>query len=278
MDNIAEKIREVSLEDQEKAQSLDNQEEKSNIDAEPTQTELKAKEAGWHKGGKDRDGNELSADEFLARKPLFNKIHGLQDKYDKDITELKDMVRGLQDDNKKITVASMKKQESLMAQLQAEKGKALDDLDVEKVKELDNQIDTVRETISLNKPEPAASREEWEGAYTSFLHDNDWYDDKPGLAKRADMIARNIMEKDKNTLPTDLYLSVAKKIREEFPERFAEKKVTTKVGTTNNRGSRNVSKKQVRLSDLDPEEARIVRNMMDMTGKSEEEYLKNYEL
>lgn len=279
MNEIAEKIREASLEDQQNSQTVDNSEEKSIIDAEPTEVELKAKEAGWHKGGKDRDGNELSADEFLARKPLFNKIHGLQDKYDKDITELKDMVRGLQDDNKKITVASMKKQETLMGQLKVAKGQALDDLDIEKVKELDGQIEQVRETISLTKPDkPVASKEEWESAYSSFLHGNEWYDDKPGLAKRADMIARNIMESDNNTLPTDLYESVAKKIREEFPERFAEKQPTTKVGTTNNRGSRNASKKQVRLSDLDPEEARIVKNMMEMTGKTEEEYLKNYEL
>ena len=278
MSEVAEKIREASLEEQTNTQSVDSPDEKSNIDTEPTEVELKAKEAGWHKGGKDRDGNELSADEFLARKPLFNKIHGLQDKYDKDITELKDMVRGLQDDNKKITVASMKKQEDLMGQLQAAKGQALEDLDIEKVKELDTKIDSVRETISLNKPEQSASREEWEDAYTTFLHSNDWYDDKPGLAKRADMIARNIMSNDKSTLPDKLYSDVAKKIREEFPERFAEKKSATKVGSTNNRGSRNASKKQVRLSDLDPEEARIVRNMMDMTGKSEEEYLKNYEL
>ena len=255
-------------------------EEISRETEQPTETEIKAAEAGWHKGGKDKDGNELSAEEFLARKPLFNKIHGLQDKYDRDITELKEMVRSLQDDNKKITVASMKKQEQLMSELKIAKEQALNDLDTDKVRQIDSQIDQVRENISQSRSTgQAATKEDWNKSYFNFLKDNAWYDTNPGLAKAADIVAREIMQKDATTAPDTLYSEVSKQIREQFPDRFVEKtKATSKVGSSSSRGKQQSVNKQVRLADLPQEERAVVENMMRMTGKTEEEYLKNYEL
>ena len=100
------------------------------------------------------------------------------------------------------------------------------------------------------------------------------------MAKAADMIAQKIMKGDPNTAPNTLYGEVSKQIKEKFPDRFEEKPQakTSKVSTSSNRGTKTAVNKQVRLSDLPEEERRIVKNMMEMTGKTEEEYLKNYEL
>lgn len=258
-----------------------NEETLQDMGEAPSDIEVRASEAGWHKGGKDKDGNELSADEFLARKPLFNKIHGLQDKYDRDITELKEMVRSLQDDNKKITVSAMQKQQELMSELKVAKEQALNDLDVDKVKQIDSQIDQVRDNISQGQAtHKVASKDEWNKSYFNFLKDNAWYDTNPGLAKAGDIIAREIMQKNPETAPDKLYSSVAEEIRKQFPDRFVEKQTekVNKVSSSNSRGTQKAANKQVRLADLPEEERRIVKNMMEMTGKTEEEYLKNYEL
>lgn len=242
-----------------------------------SETQLEAMDLGWNPEGKDRDGNSLSAEEFLARKPLFNKIRNQGD----ELAQMKQMLEELRNDNRKIAEASIKEKDRLLEQLKEAREAALEDLDVDTVKQLDKKIEDTQELIKESKVEKGTETKV-SPYYNDFLKENEWAKDESsslymaalGLGQRY-MMTHEIV--DGNDKPMFDYIH--KKIREDFPERFKEKPKVQRVASSKNRATGNYSKKkQVTLSDLPEEERRIVKVMMDATGKTEEEYLKNYEL
>jgi len=127
---------EVDLEQNDQDTELEAADEQDySQESEYTETELEAMDLGWKPEGKDKDGNTLSADEFLARRPLFNKIKNMHEKMD----EMDSLIRELREDNKKIAQASIKEKQELLQELKEAREKALDDLDADEVRNLDKR-------------------------------------------------------------------------------------------------------------------------------------------
>jgi len=237
------------------------------VEAEPEYSpyELEAMDAGWKPEGKDKDGNSLSAQEYMARKPLFNKIHNLNDR----IGELENMVKSVQGDSKKMAQAFIKEKADLQTQLKAQREQALTDLDTDKVRELDKQIEQVNEVTQAQ----AYSESDWNKGYMSFLKENAWYDQYAGMAKAADIIGKDYMRGNPQASPDDLYSHVATEIKKEFPDRFEEKKTHSKVTSSNKRPANGNQKTKVKLSDFDEETQKVYKVMANAVGKTIEEYL-----
>jgi len=237
---------------------------------EPTEKELEAKEFGWNPDGQDRDGNKLSADEFLARKPLFNKIRNQSE----ELSEIKTLLHELKSDNRKITEEGIKEKESLLSQLKEAKESHLDNLDVDKVREIDKQIDSVREEIaSKSQPEEQAESP----YFKDFVKDNDWAsNDNSPLSIASEGIARRYIQTNPNASDKEMYQHIHDQVRKDFPEKFQEKPRSSKVASAKSRATTEYGKKQaLTLSDLSPEDQKVVSVMAERTGKTTDEYLKN---
>lgn len=245
-----------------------NEKEPDN-EPEYTETELEAIDAGWRPDGKDKDGNTLSADEYLARKPLFNKINKLNHR----LEEMTKQVKGLQDHNRLSTERAIAEKERLMEELKAAKEKAYEDLDVDEARKLDKQIEELSaETV---KPEPQYTEKDFTDAYDDFVKENPWYEADVGLKAAATNFGQVFMQEHPDSSPEALYEHVIKKTKEAFPEHFEEKKRPTAVGTTNTRTKPTGHKRKHSLSEI-PEEHRQMAKVIIASGVSEEEYLKQY--
>ena len=276
MNDIAAKIREAAKEEPE-VEVNEIEVEEITIEPERTQEELDAIEIGWNPEGKDKDGNTLTAAEFLARKPLFNKIKNMHGKMD----EMERLINELRQDNKKIAQASIKEKQELLEELRVAREKALDNLDVDEVRNLDKRIENAKEEIKEEPIEP--EKPKVSPYYEDFLKENEWAKDETssmylaaeGLARKYLMTHEIVNGNDK-----PMFDYIHEQMRKDFPEKFKEQtKRTSKVASSTTRQATNYSsKKTVTLADLPEDEREVVKTMMRATGKTEEEYLKNYTL
>ena len=232
----------------------------------------KAQEWGYKEGGQDKDGNTFTPMEFLSRRPLFSRIHSLQDQHKKDMDGVRSELEDQRKDNKKIAEYMTKENDKLMADLEKAREEALTNLDIDEVRKLDKEI---KEVVSAPTVGTYADKD-WNAGYKSFLKDNTWYDEYKGLAKAADAIGLEYKAENESCSPKELYTHVAKEIRKEFPERFDKKNPSSnqKVTAANKRAtSEKVVNKKKSLNDYDHEEQRVIQNMARATGKTVEEYL-----
>lgn len=239
---------------------------------EPSEIEVMAADSGWKPDKQDKDGNTLSAKEFMDRKPLFNKIRNQGDQID----DLMERVNALQSDNKKITQASMKENERLLEELEAAKDTALTNLDVDDVRKIDKQIDNVKETIADTKDEQIISP-----LFEDFKKDNAWAADETNPLNRAGegYAIKYMKEHGDKGNDKEMYEFIHNQIRVDFPEKFEDKpKPQNKVASSRNRSTSNSRNKDrsVMLSDLNAEDQMLFSRMFTQTGKTEAEYMKNY--
>jgi len=258
-------------------------------DPEPTEKEQEAMDLGWRPDGKDRDGNTLSADEYLARKPLFNKIHNLNEKLDdqsRTQDRLQKQIETLSEHNKKIAEAKIKEREAFLDQLKDAKEQALTDLNVAQVREIDTQIDQVREEISTQPVfEGNEATPEVSPAAKKFVEENDWYEKDLGLATVADDIGKRLVqEKIKEGIKpediiqyeTEILTKAADEVKALYPHKFEKKPRQTKVGSNRNRQPITPTETKKTLNDLPEDQRAIAREVMESTGQTEDQYLETY--
>ncbi len=262
MSEIAAKMRESVNEELEPETQPELEKE-----VELTENEVQAKDMGWRPEGKDRDDNSLSADEFLARKPLFNKINNQS----KELSEIRELLHDLKADNRKITEAGIKEKETLLAQLKDAKEEHLTNLDVDEVRKIDKQIESVQEEIK-STPEKVVSPH-----FESFKKDNAWAEDEDSpLSMAAEGMARRYLKSHQGASDKEMYQHIHDQVRKDFPEKFQEKPRVDKVASSKSRSTNSYAKKQaVTLSDLSAEDQKVVSVMAERTGKTVDEYLKN---
>jgi len=263
---------EVKTDDQMKEEIRNQVEQEPEQQAGEEKTiEEQAAELGWHPEGKNKFGETVSAERYIQEKPLYDTIGKLKSTLGKLDEKVDDLIA----DNRKIAEYSMKEKETLLEQLKVAKENALTNFEADEVRNIDKKIDSVKEEIAV-----AAKQEYVSPHYASFLEDNEWAandDDIRTIA--AEGIGRRFIALNPNAGDKAMYNHIQEEIKKQFPEKFEEKKPSQKVASTTKRVPTNNSKtKKVTLADLDPEEARLVRNMMAATGKTEEEYMKNYVL
>ena len=233
-----------------------------------TESELEALDLGWYPEGKDKDGNQLTAEEYLVRRPLFQRIHNLNDQ----INEMKNQIDGLQSHNKISAERARLERENLIKELKEAKEKAYEELDVDEARNIDKKIEELQEDI---KPDTTKfTEEDWNKEYTDFQKGNDWYEKDVGLTAAATNVGQVYKENNPNCSPKELFNHVEEKIKEMFPASFEGEKKTTKVGTTQRRGHSTPSKKHS-MRDIPEEHQMVARNVI-ASGVSEEEYLKQY--
>jgi len=255
-----------------------------------SEKEQEAMDLGWRPDGKDRDGNTLSAEEYLARKPLFNKIHNLNEKLDdqsRTQDRLQKQIETLSEHNKKIAEAKIKEREAFLEQLKDAKEQALTDLNVAQVREIDTQIDQVREEISTQPVfEGTEATPEVSPAAKKFVEENDWYETDMGLATVADDIGKRLVQEKINAgvkpedilqYETEILNKAADEVKALYPHKFEKPKARQpRVGSNRNRQPIAPVETKKTLNDLPEDQQAIAREVMESTGQTEDQYLETY--
>lgn len=252
-----------------------------------TEKELEAKDHGWNPEGQDRDGNTLTAEEYLARKPLFNKIHNLQDKldaYDERYKNVESKVGKLVEQNQQIAAAKIAERETLLEQLKTAKENALTNLDVEQVRAIDDKMESVREDLAKTSQitETVTDQPAETEAYKAFVAENEWAKDttsplhKIAIDIGEGFVERNIKAGIKIT-EADVYKYAAEQVKDLYPHKFGEAVVKQpRVGNNNQRQPIKPVVTKKTLNDIPEDQRAIAKEVMESTGMKEDEYVAMY--
>lgn len=187
---------------------------------EPLPVEVEAREQGWVPK-EDYVGDEnkwLPADEFVRRKPLFDKIN-IQSR------ELKEVKKTLTQLAQHHAVVRETEYKRALESLKAQKRDAFVDGDPDKIIQIDEQIDAVKEEQKQFKVEQAQQvRQEAQAIHPEFeawTNRNKWYATDARMKAYADVVGKEMAGTGKT--PLQVLEAVEKQVKAEFPHRFENK-------------------------------------------------------
>lgn len=238
-----------------------------------SEAEQKALDKGWKPEGVEGKRN-VSAEEFLDKESFFDRIHKLeqsQKRKDKAI-------EALQEFNKQTEEKAYNK---AVKDLKAAKKEAARDEDLERVIEIDEQIESLTDAKAEHEAAapaaPAHSPEEWQDAFVSFKEGNSWYEQSFPMTRAADTLGTGYLESHPTASPEDVYKHVISTIKKEFPQEFENKqrKRPAAVGASSKGGASKAGKGKYSLKDVSAEDMEMAKVIIG-SGVSEEDYLKSY--
>lgn len=255
---IEEKVEEIKLTDVEQEAYADGWRPKE---------EFRGDEAKW-----------VSAQEFMRRKPLFQKIDELKsDGYHtkRELQEVKRTLNALAEHHKKVKETEYKR---ALADLQAKKVEAIEDRDGAAVVALDNQIDEIkaqqvelREQATEVAATPAPSAE-----YLNWVKDNAWYTTDPEMHDFADGVGGAYFRRNPHLSANEVYEHVNKKVRQAFPEKFENPKRNQPAPVDGGNGEgRPATRGQSRR--LSREEEEVISAFVSKGIMTREQYIKELE-
>ena len=227
-----------------------------------TEVEQEALESGWNPDGVEGKFN-LSAEEFMGRKPLYDEIHNLKRK----TKRLDDAFEAM-----KSHQGHIRKQErdKAVVELNAQKAEAVNVGDGDTVVKIDNELAAKREE-EVEDQKPQANT-----AFADWVDNNDWYNDSSDMKEYADMIGSGYNNTHPNVSMEEVYAHVTKEIKIRFPDKFENTNRSRRnpvEGASKGRASKS-SKHSVK--DL-PDNARAIMNtLVHSKVLTQEQYLADY--
>jgi hypothetical protein len=254
-------------------------EENLEPDAEDEGVELSAEEQeavdkGWNPEGVEGKPN-LSADEFLRNESFFKEIHKLK----RELKKNGEVVQALKEHNKQ---TSHKAYEKAVKDLKAAKKEAAKDEDLERVIEIDEQIDGLQDAkAEADKAAPVEapaglSEVDFKNAYDDFTKANVWYGRKPDMTIDAEAIYDLYSRQNPNALPEDRFEHVKSEMKKAYPDDFGnQNRKRSSVSTPSKSGTPNKSK-TYSLNDVDQADRAIANTLIKSGTMTESEYLADY--
>ena len=180
-----------------------------------------ASQLGWNKDHKGAEA--VNAATYILRSKDIQKTMKDHNKDLKNqLSGVQSAVDALKDHNERVYKADVKKLNGELATLKKEKKAAVELADVEKVEELDQQIEGVQkdlaEPIKTAQPSDNPMFNEW-------VADNGWYLTDKEMAEYADVVA----DQYNGAPPERVYALVREKVAEVFPDKFKEETPVPKV-------------------------------------------------
>jgi hypothetical protein len=180
--------------------------------------EQRALEMGW-RPKEEWTGEEadfISAETFVARKPLFDKI----EYQNRELKEVRKALAALQEHHIRVKEQAFK---DAYVTLKEEKKAALAEGDADKLIEVDEKIAELRsqeiEQKAVNNTPPS---QQLNPTFVSWVEKNDWYVDnkKSELRAYADAVGIKIAQEDPGKSPEALLREVEKQVKVRFKEYF----------------------------------------------------------
>ena len=253
---------------------IENQEvDTSQESNEPQYTEMehRALEMGWRPKD-DFDGTDddfVDAKEFVARKPLYDKI-GQQSKQIKNVTAA---VEALKEHYGKVQETEYKR---ALAALKDTRKQALVEGDADKFQQADDQIKDVEGQVAELKAETSRPAVQEEAAvhpeFANWMNKNPWYGSIKYMKEYADDVGARLA----NTMsPAEVLKEVEKQVRKEFPQKFvnSNKQDAPEVGRSSGAG-----RSRGNDMELNEQETRIMNTLVRSGAITKEKYLADLKL
>lgn len=252
-------------------EGLDNQE------PEFTEVEKKAMEEGWippSRFDSEEQGKEfISAEKFLENGSFFKKINDQKSKIEQlenSINQLNAHYQKVAENERKKAQAEYKEE---IERLKAEKVKALEDGDSQRVVDIDEELRV--------KKEPENGNPEFEKFFKDWSEKNKWYDEDQAMRDYADMLGDGYAARHQDTPYQQIFDYVTEEVKQRYPEKFKNKqreKAPAVEGSPSNNVSEQSKGKNAgdpTIKDLTSDERTIFRNFERMNiFKSEKDKIK----
>lgn len=268
-----------------KDQVIEEKEVIEEVVQEVNPAEATAREHGW-KPKEEWEGDPddwVSYKEFNRRGELFARIA----KYGHELKENREALKKLFVDQRKLYDAGYAK---ALAELKQQKMQAAEEGDARRMLLVDEEIDNLKENhqkvqqeFQVNERDGPAPNIQNQVALEQWASVNPWYTNDVYLRQEADTIAKAIVEsarsQGKNVEFTKLLNEVSRQVKGKFPDKFPRS--TTKTSSVEGGTQREVTASSARgtrftLDKIPAEEREIAKVVMQSSGLSEEEYVKQY--
>jgi hypothetical protein len=233
-----------------------------------TPVQQEALEQGWvPKDEFDGDPERfVDAGEFLRRGELFRKIES-QSK------EMKDMRRALAElakHNSKIAEVEYKR---AIADLKAQKKTALSEGDADKVVEIDDKLDLVKDQQRLASQQAVqqAIPQEVHPELQNWISNNSWYETNKGMRGWAD--ARGVELAEEGKSPREVLKALEKEVKDRFKEKFTNPN-RERAGAVEGVRGRPAASKSDDSYELTDTERTIMNTLVNQKVLTKEEYIK----
>lgn len=249
---------------------VNTEQEKNEVEYTPT--EKKAMEMGW-KPQEEYDGEPddwVSAETFVARAPLFDKIENQS----KRLRQMQEQLKLLGEHHKKVYE---KAREDAEKNLKQQRREAIREGDFEAVDRLDEELDELKKetpTFDAN-----VDIEDRTSQYKAWTSKNSWYNSNQQMTMYADFVANSLASQGKPY--EEILEGVTKAVREQYPNEFKnmnrEKASAVGTGTTTrdtqSKGRNPLAKIESSMSD---DEKRIMAKIVRTGAVTKEQYLKEF--
>lgn len=243
------------------------------VPTEPTEVEVRASDQGWMPKDKwEAEGKNPDewrpAKEFVDRGELFKTIHQTK----RDLKQTQAALTALQRHHQYVFE---KAHQQAITDLKKEKRQALKAEDLEKVSELDEEIEQVQTQFQQDRAQMVQQQQAAQVSappeFEAWKSSNSWYDADTDMREFADATGFIYMSKNANARPDDVLKYIDQKMKKQFPDKFGVKKVAqSPTAVADKTASRQVQKKdEVQLDDM---ETAIMKDLVRSGVLTESEY------
>jgi hypothetical protein len=180
----------------------------------------KARGLGW-KPKSEYDGDPAEwrpAKEFVERQSFFDKIKSVKDDLYHTRRENKQLQKDLDTIKEYVKQMSEVEYKRAVSDLQAQKQMAVQEANVDAVKDIDKQIDQLKETRVEVKQTQVSNEPPPE--FNEWVSKNAWYNNDEELRSQADEFGYGILAKNKNLPPIEVLRQIEIKVKKMYPEKF----------------------------------------------------------
>ena len=224
--------------------------------------EVIARKSGWKpkEEWEESKGEWLPADEFNRRGPLFETISTLK----KDVKEYKKSIDALTEHNR---MMEDKTREKVLKELEEEKIQAVEDGDVDRYKEIEQEIDEYKPAV---EPGNTGGDDGLDPSIKAWVEKNSWYNTEPAM--QAYMLQVQQENLDKGMSISEALTASEQSVKREFSHKF-ENPNRNKPGQVLS-GNEAPSKKTYSITDLPAEYRPVYQAIARKTDMKLPEYIK----
>jgi hypothetical protein len=238
---------------------------------EPSPVEIEARASGWVPK-EEFHGDEykwVDAGEFVRRAPLFQKI----DLQTRELKELKKGLEALKQHHAQVRDTEYKR---ALEDLKAAKKDAFIEGDADKIVEIDDKLEAVKDaqrkfaaeqaTEAVRATDPEVIHPE----FAAWTRRNTWYETSKPMKAFAD--ALGIELRASGMSPSDVLKQVESQVKEEFPQKFRNpnRDKAPAVEGTSKGGGKSQASGEASLSD---DERRIMNSIVRTGAMTKEQYI-----
>lgn len=230
--------------------------------------EQKAMEMGW-RPKEEFNGDEadfIPADEFVRRKPLFDKI----EHQSKEIKSVRKALDALKEHYTKVQETEYRR---ALKALKSERRDALASGDADKFEQLDDEIKNVEEQAKKLKEEDIAPVEQESSVHPEFAawtNRNPWYGSVKYMKEYADDVGTKLAAQ--GMPPAEVLKAVEAAVKKEFPHKFRN---PNKDSAPHAEASSSSQKSKGSAFELTEQERNIMNTLVRSGTMTKEQYIKD---